>query len=437
MKKARYIFPVSLGCPKNEVDLQYTLGKFEELGCAVTFDLNIADYVFINTCSFIKKAKQEAISTILDFVLNKNELKYKVVVGGCIVSLYKNSLIELFPEVDAFLEPGRIFNEDIFKSLDNNKVYANFENEVRLDDDKRIFFKERPFEYLKIADGCSRKCSYCLIPKIRGPYISYDRKFLVNQAKHLVLSGKKEIVLVAQDVTYYGLDNKDSLLRLLEDLEGIEEIKWIRLLYLYPDLLNEDIIRFISRSEKVLPYFDIPLQHAGEKVLRYMRRNPDSDKFLRLIDKIRDIIPDSTIRSTFIVGHPGEDRLEFEKLIEFLEKAKLNWAGFFSYSREEDTFSYSLKDQVAYAEKTKRLKTAQIVQQDITLKWRESLIGKSFTVLIEDDLGKKNIGRSYMEAPDIDSFISFKGSDQLEVGDFVKILITKNRGFKLEGELIQ
>ncbi|WP_448590294.1 30S ribosomal protein S12 methylthiotransferase RimO [Thermodesulfobium sp.] len=437
MKRKRYILPVSLGCPKNEVDLQYVLGKFESYGCFLTFDLNLADYIFINTCSFVKKARQEAISTILEFGLNKESFKYKIIVGGCLVSLYKASLIELFPEVSAFLEPGRDFNERIFDFLDNNKVYYNFENEVCFTDSKRTFFSERPFEYLKIAEGCSRKCSYCLIPKIRGSYFSYDRKFLINQARDLAQKGKKEIVLVAQDVTYYGLDRGDSLLKLLEDLENIEEINWIRLLYLYPDLLNEDIIKFISKSGKILPYFDIPLQHAGEKVLSLMKRNSDSDKFLRLIDRIRDIIPDSVIRSTFIIGHPGEDEAEFYKLIKFLQKANLNWAGFFSYSREEDTASYYLDNQVSYSEKRRRLKIARDIQQDITLKWRKSLIGKSFIVLVENDLNRYNVGRSFMEAPDIDSCIRFKGNKSVEIGDFVRILVTKNNGFKLEGEIIQ
>ncbi|AEE14859.1 Ribosomal protein S12 methylthiotransferase rimO [Thermodesulfobium narugense DSM 14796] len=437
MIKTRYILPVSLGCPKNEVDLQYLLGKFETYNCFLTFDLNVADYVLINTCSFIRKAKQEAISTILDLIENKKNFKYKIIVGGCLVSLYKESLIELFPEVNAFLEPGKSFGKEIFEYLDKNEIYNNFENEFCNDNENRRFFIERPYEYLKIADGCSRKCSYCLIPKIRGPYYSYDRKFLLEQAKDLALKGKREIILVAQDVTYYGLDRKDSLFKLLEGLEAIEEIKWIRLMYLYPDLLNKDIIKFVSESRKVLPYFDIPMQHASEKVLRYMRRNPDSEKFLRLIDSIRENIPDSVIRSTFIVGHPGEDEKEFDKLVNFLEKIKLNWAGFFSYSREEDTLSYSMDNQVKYVEKKNRLKIIQSIQQNITLKWRQSLVGKSFEVLVENDLNKYNVGRSFMEAPDIDSFIRFRGSEKVEIGDFVRILITKNKGFKLEGELIE
>ncbi|AWB10559.1 SSU ribosomal protein S12P methylthiotransferase [Thermodesulfobium acidiphilum] len=437
MTKARYILPVSLGCPKNEVDLQYLLGKFETYNCFLTFDLNLADYVFINTCSFIRKAKQEAISTILDFVVDKKNFKYKIIVGGCLVSLYKDSLIELFPDVSAFLEPGRSFGEEIFEYLDKNIVYCNFKNEICSDNENRKFFVERPFEYLKIADGCSRKCSYCLIPKIRGPYHSYERQFLLDQAKDLAQKGKKEIILVAQDVTFYGLDRKDSLLKLLEGLENIEEIRWIRLMYLYPDLLSEDVIKFVSGSKKVLPYFDIPMQHASEKVLRYMRRNPDSERFLRLIDSIRENIPDSVIRSTFIVGHPGEDEKEFDKLINFLEKIKLNWAGFFSYSREEDTLSYSMNEQVKYVEKKKRLKIAYSIQQDITLKWRQSLVGKSFEVLVENDLNKYNVGRSFMEAPDIDSFIRFRGNKKVEIGDFIRILITKNKGFKLEGKLIE
>ncbi|RLG13108.1 30S ribosomal protein S12 methylthiotransferase RimO [Candidatus Pacearchaeota archaeon] len=422
MKK---IYPVSLGCPKNKADFEKLLAIFKKKGYQIVLSPEEADEFWINTCAFIRPAVEESLEYI--FELGKIKKPHqKLIVSGCLPERYKNNnLKELLPEVDKFIgiEPYKIFTsqEPVERILTESPFYA----------------------YLKIAEGCNNNCTYCTIPKIRGRYKSKPLELLIKETKYLAKLGIKEIILVAQDVTFYGYDKgkKDALLRLIENISKIEEIKRIRLLYLHPQRVTKDLIKNLLSFSKLVPYFDIPIQHSDSRILKLMNRHYDSEKILDIISYIRELNPFSAIRTTIIVGFPGEEEKEFLSLLEFLKIAKFDYLGVFIYYAEEGTPAEKMNPKISYKEKIKRKREIRKLQKTITKKQLQMRVGTEEEVLIlGEDLRGRLWGIAKIQAPEIDgiSYIISKKSDMqpLYPGDVIKIKIKKSGVYDLWGEPI-
>ena len=412
---------ISLGCAKNQVDSEAILGLFKKPSFEITNDLNEADAIIINTCGFILSAKIENINTILD------ALKYhkKTIVVGCLVERYLDELKKEIPEVDLWIPfkdeyqklPGLISN--LFKDEERLPI---FDLNERINNDKAI-------TYLKIAEGCDKFCAYCAIPYIRGRFYSYPLSELVNYAKKVALKGIKELVLIAQDPTSYGKDFKDNkvnLVSLLKELAKIEGIESIKTLYMYPEGISDELINFIKTNEKCSHYFDIPLQHINNKILKSMNRRDYKKTIISLIKKIRKEIPDAILRTTLIVGYPGETKREFEELKKFVQEIKFNHLGVFTYSPEEGTRAYKLPHQVRESTKNKRKKEIMEIQSRISYELNKEIIGRIFKGIVIDK--KENeylISCDYNAPDDVDGKVILLKNKEHNIGDIVKVKVSK------------
>ena len=414
------VYIESLGCPKNTADSEYMAGILRSAGCEIVKDPGQADVVLVNTCGFIEPAKEESIDTILEFAeLKKEDLK-KLIVAGCLYERYKGELKEELPEVDDFLgvhELERVSEVVVGKSVYGSRLYEFRE------------LLEKPYiGYLKIADGCSNGCTFCAIPLIKGGFKSRPIDELVGEANVLAEKGVKELYIIAQDTTAYMFERglKNQLVELLKELEDIDGIEWIRIMYTYPSFITDELIDFMASSKKVVHYLDVPFQHASDRVLKDMGRVYTRSDMEKLLQKLRDKIPDIAIRSTFIVGFPTETDADFEELLDFLENARLDWSGFFKYYHEEGTISFGRYEDIEDQVKQERLMEAENLASSITEEINDKFIGKSLKVLIDgesEDLPGYYTARSYRSAYEIDGAIYVKGNS-LEEGEFVIVNIT-------------
>ena len=438
---SRKVGMISLGCPKNQVDGEALLAKLKKAGYEIVNNIEDSDVMIVNTCGFIEQAKKEAIDTILEVAEYKNAgLISAIVVTGCLAERYQDEIIKEMPEVDAVLGIGA--NSDIVKTCDKalcGIVTTSFPNKCYLSiNDERIISTPSHWAYLKIAEGCDNRCSYCAIPGIRGGFRSRTIESCVDEAKALAESGVKELILIAQDTTKYGQDlyGKYSLDILLKELVKIDGIEWIRLFYCYPQRITDSLINVIANEEKVCNYIDIPLQHSDKTVLKNMNRVGDGEDYRALISKMRKTIPDLALRTTFMVGFPGETDEQFENLCKFTEDVKFDKMGCFTFSPEEDTPAYDMQNQIDDDVKVRRQEVLMNKQYSITEELNKQRIGRIYKVIIDTFDGEKYVGRSYMDSPEIDSGIIFTCDNNLNIGDFVNVEITDYNGYDLIGKAI-
>ncbi len=432
---------ISLGCPKNQVDAERMLAQLDRNGFEIADCYEGVDAVIVNTCGFIDAAKQEAIENILEMAQLKEEgLVKKIIVTGCLAQRYKEEILAEIPETDAIIGIGANGNiADITKKvIEGEKIFEMPSNTELPLVGERLLTTPEHWAYLKIADGCSNRCTYCSIPSIRGDFRSVEFETLIDEAKALADAGTKELILIAQDTTSYGIDlyGKLRLPELLDALCEIDGIEWIRMLYCYPDKITDELIETMARQPKVLHYIDLPLQHADDGMLKAMNRRGDSAHIRSVISKIREAMPDAVIRTTFIVGFPGEGEEEFENLAEFVNEIEFDRLGCFSFSPQEGTPAYDFDNQV---EEDVKLRRGEIIMQDqleiVTVKNHER-IGKVYRVIVEDYDGYSDSysGRTYMDAPEIDGVISFTTEKHYEVGDFAEVEIIGMNDYDLIGK---
>ncbi len=435
---------VSLGCPKNQVDAEIMLEKLRLGGYKLVEDAAMGDVAIVNTCGFIESAKAESIEEILEIARLKAEGKIKAIIAtGCLAERYKNDVLEEISELDGVVGIGandRIC-EAVERVLAGEKVAFFGEKDELPMEGGRVLTNLPYFAYLRIADGCDNCCTYCAIPMIRGRMRSRTMENIVAEAESLARDGIKELVVVAQDTTRYGEDiyGKSALAELLTKLSDIEGIEWIRLLYCYPDRVTDELLDVIASRKNICKYMDIPLQHANGEVLRAMNRTGDSKSLLELISHIREKVPGITLRTTFMVGFPGETAEQLNELAEFVQAAKFERMGCFIWSAEEDTPAYSFPDRVDEKEAQHRYDIIMNEQSRVVEEWVESMQGKEITVVTEgfDRLAECCFGRSEADAPDIDGKVFFTtGGKKLTVGDMVRVRITDSMDCDLIGELI-
>ena len=440
---------VSLGCPKNQLDTEVMLHEVANAGYEITPEETEADVVIINTCGFIESAKQESIESILDIAwLKKNHKLKAIVVTGCLAERYRESILEELPEVDAVLGVGSIHNiveaieaVTVKKKKGSKRKYTSFEDKetVRLGGD-RILTTPEYMAYLKIAEGCDNRCAYCAIPSIRGKFRSRTFEDVVAEAKQLEALGVRELCIVAQDITRYGLDlyGEYKLAELLRRITEATSIPWIRLLYCYPDKVTDELIAEIRDNPRILKYIDLPLQHVSDHMLKAMNRHGDGKTVREVVAKLRREIPDIVIRTTFIVGFPGETEEDFCELCEFVKEARFDRAGVFTYSREEDTAAYDMPDQIDEQVKLDRMDLLMREQLEINEENNRRMIGKTVTVLCEDydPVGEIHFGRSAADAPEIDGKVYFRSDRRIAAGSFVKVKIREVVDYDLIGRAI-
>ncbi|MBE5738405.1 MAG: 30S ribosomal protein S12 methylthiotransferase RimO [Clostridiales bacterium] len=419
---------IALGCDKNRVDLEKMIYKCKAYGLKIVNDPSLANIIIVNTCSFLESARLESIENIIEMSSYKGNNLEKLVVTGCLNELGYADLDSSLPEVDKFVRISD--NGNIVKIL--AQLYGlDIENELA---EGRVLTTANHYGYLKIADGCNNFCSYCLIPYIRGRNKSVDIDILYNEAVDLSNKGVKELILVAQDVTKYGLDlyGKRSIVDLLRKLSTIDTIDGIRLLYCYPEEMSDELIEEIATNPKIIKYLDIPLQHVSDSVLKNMNRRSTKASIFELFNKLQTKIPDIVLRTTFILGFPGETNENIEEIKEFLLKFKLQNVGFFTYSREEGTRAYNFDNQIEESIKQERLQYLSQVQYEIQLEYNDSLIGKVLDVVVDYVDGNTSCCRYYGQAPLIDSVVYV--NEPLEIGKNYKIKITNKSDYDLEGE---
>ena len=427
---------VSLGCSKNLVDTEMCIGLFKKEGFEIENNPSNAEIIVINTCGFIESAKEEAINTILEMAEYKNAGNCKYLIAmGCLVQRYKKDLEKALPEVDLFLSIDEYENIwDKVSSLLSAKKSKN-----SLDYMDRVISTGNTTAYLKIAEGCSNKCTYCAIPYIRGPYISRKMEDVLEEAKKLSREGIKELIVIAQDTTKYGIDiyGESKLAELLQNLCKIDGIKWIRFLYAYPESITDELIKVVKENDKICKYFDIPLQHYSDSVLKRMNRHSDGKSIENLIEKIRKEIPGVILRTTFMVGFPGETEEDFFALYEFINKAKFEKMGAFKYSKEDGTPAARIKEQIHPKTKQSRLNKIMTLQQKIAQIKLEEKIGNEYEALIENitDDKKYYIARSYMDIPDEDGVIFIENNKKIKVGEFVNCVIIDVREYDLVAKI--
>lgn len=432
---------ISLGCPKNQVDGEIMLEKLKNNGFKVVRAIEDADVMIINTCGFIEDAKTEAIETVLEVAeYKKAGLISSIVVTGCLAERYQDEIIKEIPEVDSVIGIGA--NSDIVKVCQKALIgisTENYPNKCYLPlDDERMLSTPPHWAYLKLSDGCDNKCSYCAIPLIRGKYRERTMESVLAEAKTLADNGVKELILIAQDTTKYGLElyGEYKLAQLLKELCRIEKIEWIRLFYCYPDRVTDELIDVIANEDKVCSYIDIPLQHCSQKVLKSMNRNGSYDSLKELLSDMKRKIPDLSLRTTFMVGFPGETDEDFEELCNFVKDIKFDKMGCFEFSPEEDTPAYSFENQIDDDVKKRRAEVIMDIQYSITESANRSRVGNIYKVIIDEKNDDKYIGRSYLDSPEIDSGIFFTSDKELTIGDFVNVKITDYDGYDLIGESV-
>lgn len=441
---SRKIGMISLGCPKNQVDAELMLKKLVDAGYILVQEADKADIVIVNTCGFIEDAKRESIEAILEMAdLKADGLLKKILVTGCLAQRYNDEVFTEIPEVDGVIGIGA--NADIVAVCDaifeNDEQYKSFPDREQLPlDGGRILTTPEYTAYLKIADGCSNCCSYCAIPSIRGGFRSRKMEDVLEEANMLCEKGVKELILVAQDTTKYGEDlyGELKLPELLGELNKIEKLQWIRLLYCYPDRITDKLLTAILENEKVCHYIDIPMQHADGEILKAMNRRGDKETLLALVEKIRAKIPDVVLRTTFIVGFPGETDKNFTTLSEFVNEAKIDRVGCFAYSREEGTPAYDFENQVDPDVAADRVEAIMTQQYTISEQKLEECMGKTYDVLVEgyDSYTDSYYGRTYMDSPDIDNNIIFTSGYEIETGEIVPVEIFDKDEYSLIGEAV-
>lgn len=438
------IFFVSLGCDKNLVDSEMMITSLRKNGFVLTDDIEEADVIVVNTCCFIGDAKEESINTLIEMGSYKDGRCRLLVAAGCLAQRYHNEIKEDIPEVDLIV--GTMGYEDL-----SDKINEALEAKGVLESLKDIDYLPTPltdrdsmsggyYAYLKIAEGCDKCCTYCVIPKVRGHYRSVPMDNLIAQAKHLVNNGAKELILVAQETTLYGKDiyGEKSLPKLLDELSKIDELKWIRILYCYPEEITDELIDAIKRNPKVCNYLDMPIQHGADDVLRRMGRWTNREQIENTVSKLRKEIPDIVLRTTLITGFPGETEEDFEQLKEFVEKMQFDRLGVFTYSREEDTPAAEMDEQIEEEIKASRRDEIMQIQQDIAFEKSNSRVGEIYEVMIEGKLPDEGVyvARTYMDAPDVDGYVFIQSDYNLDSGDFVKVEITRSDEYDLIGEII-
>ncbi len=434
---------ISLGCPKNQVDAEHMLALMDAEGWEIVDYVDGCDAVIVNTCGFIDDAKKEAIENILDMVeLKKEGVISKIIVTGCLAQRYKDEIVKEIPEVDAVIGIGA--NGDIIKTVE--EVMSGVDTIEKYPpqcdlplEGQRILTTPQYWAYLKIGEGCSNRCTYCTIPSIRGNMRSRSMENVIDEAKQLAESGVKELILIAQDTTSYGLDlyGELKLPELLNELCKIDSIEWIRLLYCYPDRITDELIETMKNQEKVVNYIDLPLQHADDKILKAMNRRGDQALIRNVISKLRTEIPDVVIRTTFIVGFPSEGEEEFETLAEFVNEIEFDRLGVFTFSPQEGTPAFDMEDQVDEDIKTRRGEVIMQDQYSIMEEKNNEKIGKTYRVVVEDYDGYSDsyTGRTYMDAPEIDGLVKFTSHKDLDIGDFVDVEIFDVEDYDLIGEV--
>lgn len=433
------IFFSTLGCAKNLVDSEMMAGSLEEAGYKITEDVALADIAIINTCGFIESAKEESINEILYIASKKNGGKLsKLVVTGCLAQRYSEELIKEIPEIDLLLGTTSFDNivNEIEKSNSKDKIVIESINKQILDLPRHIF-TQKYSSYLKIAEGCDNLCTYCIIPKLRGKYRSREMENIVNEAKDLAKRGTKELILIAQDTSKYGIDlyKEKKLPELLQELDKIDGLEWIRILYLYPEDIDVRLLDTIKKSKKIVPYFDMPIQHSSDRILKYMNRHTNKAELKEKINLIRTYLPNATIRTTLIVGFPNETEEDFEELLDFVKEIKFDRLGVFEYSQEEGTPAAKMKNQIE--EETKQIRRNKIMetQQVISLNNNKSFVGKTIKVIIEreEDVNIYS-GRSYRDMIEIDGIVYVNSTKKLKRGDFVEVLINDAMEYDLLGD---
>lgn len=429
---------VSLGCSKNLVDTEMMIGLFKNNNFKIVNNPKEAEIIVINTCGFIEPAKQEAINTILEMSEYKNKKCKYLIAMGCLVERYKKDLQKLLPEVDLFLsikEYEKAWDE--ISKLINIPEEGKYTNMEYLE---REISTGNNMAYLKIAEGCSNRCTYCAIPAIRGPFESRKIEDVLEEAEQLAKKGVKELVVIAQDTTKYGIDlyGKPRLAELLEKLCKIEGFKWIRFLYAYPETITDELIDVVKNNEKICNYFDIPIQHISNPVLKKMNRKSNEESIKKLIKKIRKEIPNVIIRTSLIVGFPGETQEDFEKLCEFVKTAKFDRMGAFTYSKEDGTPAERLPNQIHGNTKKSRYNKIMKIQKEISDQKGKEKIGKTYEVLVENKSfdGKYLVGRTYMDVPDEDGVVYIESSDTSLIGKFIKVKITDYSDYDLVGKIL-
>ena len=437
---------VSLGCDKNLVDTENMLGILKNKGFEFTDDEWEADIIAINTCCFIGDAKQESINTILEMAEHKKDARCKVlVVAGCLAHRYQDEIIKEIPEVDAFVGTSSYDKiADMINSVLEEKGISNFvedANRMPMVETDRIVTTPGYYEYLKIAEGCDKHCTYCVIPKVRGSFRSFPIEYLVNQTKKLVEGGVKEIMLVAQETTLYGVDlyGKKSLPKLLHNLGLIEGLEWIRILYCYPEEINDELIEAIKNEPKVCHYLDMPIQHASDNILKRMGRRTSKQELTDIVAKLRREIPDIALRTTLITGFPGETDVDHEEVMQFIDECEFDRLGVLTYSREEDTVAAQMPDQIDEEIKEKYRDELMQLQQEISADRSAAMIGRIVRVMIEGFIPEDNtyVGRSYKDAPNVDGLVFVECDRELMSGDFIDVKITGSTEYDLIGTIVE
>ncbi len=435
---------ISLGCDKNLVDTEVMLGLLASKGHQMVDDEKDADVIVINTCCFIHDAKEESIQNILEMAELKKEGRLKaLIVTGCLAQRYKEEIIEEIPEVDAVL--GTTSYDKILDAIDealegHHRVEMTDIDALPLVDTKRLVTTGGHFAYLKIAEGCDKHCTYCIIPKIRGNFRSVPMERLLKEAEELAEQGVKELILVAQETTLYGKDiyGEKSLHKLLKELCKISGIRWIRILYCYPEEITDGLIQVMKEEKKICHYLDLPIQHASDAILKRMGRRTSKAQLEEIIAKLRKEIPDITLRTTLITGFPGETEEQHEELMEFVDEMEFDRLGVFTYSPEEDTPAALMDDQIEEEVKEDRQAELMELQQDIAFDLAEDMIGKEVLVLIEGKVADENayVGRTYKDAPNVDGLIFVNTEEELMSGDFARVKVTGALEYDLIGEII-
>ena len=435
---------VSLGCDKNLVDTEVMLGLLASRGHQMVDSEEIADVIVMNTCCFIHDAKEESIQTILEMAEYKKAGSCKaLIVTGCLAQRYKQEIIDEIEEVDAVL--GTTSYDKIVEAIDEALAgYTSVEmtdiDALPLVESKRLVTTGGHFAYLKIAEGCDKHCTYCIIPKIRGNFRSVPIERLLKEAEDLVAQGVKEIILVAQETTLYGKDlyGEKSLHKLLRELCKISGLRWIRILYCYPEEITDELIQVIKEEDKICNYLDLPIQHASDGILKRMGRRTSKEQLVEIIGKLRKEIPDIAIRTTLITGFPGETQEQHEELMEFVDEMEFDRLGVFTYSPEEDTPAAEMPDQIPEDVKEDRQAELMELQQEIAFDLAEEMIGREVLVMIEGKVADENayVGRTYKDAPNVDGLIFVESEEELMSGDFARVRITGALEYDLMGEII-
>lgn len=439
------IFFISLGCDKNLVDTEMMLGLLNKDGYTFTDDEYEADIIVINTCCFINDAKEESVNTILEMAELKHEGKCKaLVVTGCMAQRYKQEILDEIPEVDGILGTSTYdeISNVLKKALEGQRESCFHDLSVLPEVDvPRVVTTGGYYAFLKIAEGCDKHCTYCIIPSLRGRYRSVPMERLIKEAEYLASQGVKELILVAQETTLYGVDlyGRKSLPELLRKLCRVSGIQWIRIQYCYPEEITQELIDVIKEEEKICHYLDIPIQHASDNILKRMGRRTNQQQLREMIETLREQIPDMALRTTLISGFPGETEEDHEELMEFVNEMEFERLGVFAYSQEEDTPAASFPDQIEQEVKEDRRDEIMELQQEIAFEKSEAMIGRTLEVMIEGKVADENayVGRTYMDAPNVDGLIFINTDMELMSGDFIRAKVTGALEYDLIGEMIE